>query len=202
MNKLMNNSSLFTKSPVLTLNAICISCRIGSEQTLVDWIRRKLGLTAFYPTRIQEEWHKGTWVDRVKPIIDGYVFMYTDAILPAVDALQQLSMTRVLHYDKNDYALYGTDLEFAEWLWKNNGQIGVSEVTMEGKDFVILGGPMKDYQHHIQKVMKQKRYAIVDMSIGGAMKQTFTSFRWMRLIDGRYVHSDNAEIRFNQLQVS
>ena len=188
---------------ISSLKSICVSCRIGSEQTLIKRIKQELGLTALYATRVQEEWHKeGYWVEAVKPIIDGYVFVYMENVKPAVEWIHQFSAAHVLRYDKDDYTLYGNDLDFAEWLWKNNGQIGVSEAMMEGRDFVILSGPMKDYQHHIQKVIKNKQYAVVDMSIGGAMKHTFASFRWMRRLDGCYVHSDNAEIRFNQMHTS
>ena len=180
------------------LKAICVSCRIGSEQNLIEIIQRNLGLTALYPMREQEDWSHGVWLHRVKPIIDGYIYVYTPDIIPTVKWINQLSMTRVLHYDEDDYALYGNDLDFAEWLWKNNGRIGVSEAIMEGKDFVILDGPMSEYKNHIQKINKQKRYAVVDMSIGGVMKNTFASFRWMSLIDGHYVHCDTKELHYRQ----
>ena len=102
----------------------CLFCATGSERTVVDEIhKRRLG-KALFPTRVRRVLRNRVWTDVDAALLPGYVFVYMDDL--SVERSKFLSMknvVRVLTYPSDVDTLHGTDLDFANWLWRKNGRI-------------------------------------------------------------------------------
>jgi transcriptional antiterminator NusG len=88
-------------------------------------------------------------------------------------------LNRILRYDDNCIELQGDDLAFAEWVLKYDGKIGVSKVMTVGDRIKVYEGPLKDYEGVIKKVNKQRRSALVEVSVGSSTKNIWLAFEWI-----------------------
>ena len=96
-------------------------------------------------------------------------------------------VSRVLQYGNGAYLLCGEDMAFANWVYEQNGQVGLSRVMMAGDEMVIIDGPMKDYEGRIKRVDKHNRYAEIEITLDGKVRTVWLGFQWMMFKDGQMV---------------
>lgn len=58
--------------------------------------------------------------------------------------LKDSAVLKLLSYGDGEYALRGTDLEFIDWIKKNNGIIEMSSAVKVGSMIEFVAGPLKD----------------------------------------------------------
>ncbi len=56
----------------------------------------------------------------------------------------------------NTKKLRGHDLEFIQWLKRQNGMIGISKAIQIGTKIKIIDGPLKKYEGNIIKINKRQ----------------------------------------------
>lgn len=169
---------------------ICVSCLPGSERLICNSIRENLGLPALYPTWTRELWKENRFVPHTQPVLSGYIFVYTDNF-NCIGKLKRMDKVyRVLQYGDGTYDLYGEDRAFAQWVFEQNGQIGLSRAMMTGDEMVIIDGPMKDYEGKIKRIDKHNRYAQIEITLDGITRTICLGFQWMTYKDGVMVRWD------------
>lgn len=166
----------------------CVSCDAGSESMLRDDLLRQLPDTVvLYPVFDREELKGGVWTVKTRPLIAGYVFVYSETPIEPFEFYRCERVNRVLGYlekGHNEYALTGQDLEFARWIFSHEGHIGVSKAMLVGDQTKIIDGPLKRYEGEILKIDRRRRSALVAVSVGESIKNIWLSFHWMTLKNG------------------
>ncbi|MEN6470746.1 MAG: hypothetical protein ABFC62_04685 [Clostridiaceae bacterium] len=166
----------------------CTSCDAGSESALRgDLTRQFPGALALYPVFDREELKNGKWVVKTRPLLPGYVFLYSQTPIAPHEFYRSLRVNRLLGYAgqaHSEYALTGEDLDFAQWILSHEGRIGVSRAMLVGDKTVIIDGPLKRYEGEILKIDRRRRSALVAVSVGEMTKSVWLSFHWMALKDG------------------
>lgn len=164
--------------------AYCVSCNAGSEAQLCKDICRELpDAAALYPLFDRKELRRGEWSLRPRPLVPGYVFVYTQERVDAAALYRCERANRVLSYGRcngeAEHALQGADLAFAQWVYENNGHLGVSQAVMVGDEAKIIAGPLASYQGEILKINRKKHCALVSISVGDTAKEIWLALEWM-----------------------
>lgn len=156
----------------------CLFCRTGKERAVMRRIHDSFPCIPISPRVVREEKKRGEWISRQEPLLPGYLFLYAWEDLPVFRIQGLPDVLRFLSYD-GDYKLDGDDLEFAKWVFKYEGLIGVSQAFREGDHIVVNGGPLKDYEGSIVTVNKRKRIAKVHVPLQSGIKAVWMSFAWI-----------------------
>ena len=94
----------------------------------------------------------------------GYVFFDADTEPAWNRILKDSAVLKLLSYGDGEYALRGTDLEFIDWIKKNNGIIEMSSAVKVGSMIEFVAGPLKDMNGKIIKINRSRRQ--VQVSFG------------------------------------
>ena len=97
----------------------CLFCTTGKEELVVQAVEEKGWGKAIFPKRSSPVRKGGEWIEAFKPLLPGYVFVYSDiGQVQQRDFLNVSHVIRVLSYDGERDELTGRDLEFAGWIWQ------------------------------------------------------------------------------------
>ncbi|MDO4544146.1 MAG: hypothetical protein Q4C01_06290 [Clostridia bacterium] len=160
--------------------AFCIFCASGHENRTVEAIEREFsGAKAYFATFEREERKDGVWYKRTLPLISGYVFVYSNELLDVLRLKRTIGVYRLLQYEDGEYALRGSDLDFAKWIWTSGGNIGLSKAIKKGSRVEIVSGPLARYAGVIKDVNNQRRSALVEIEVGEMKRDVWLSFEWL-----------------------
>jgi transcription antitermination factor NusG len=150
------------------LQAYCILCRTGAEQEVKQKIETFMtGIEAIVPTRILEEKKDRQWQKVERPLLPGYVFLYSAGELPH-DLIWKINhLYRILQYERGLRSLQSEDRDYAFWLYRHQGQIKPSTVLQEGETIRVIDGPLLDATGTITRLDKRHRRAWVSFSFDG-----------------------------------
>ena len=166
----------------------CVSCDAGSEGVLRNDLLRQLPNTGvLFPVVDREELKSGIWAVKTRPLIPGYVFIYSEEPIEPHAFYRCERVTHLLGYleqTHREHALSGSDLDFARWVLSHDGHIGVSRAMLVGDKTTIIDGPLKRYEGEILKIDRRRRSALVAVSVGEMTKNIWLSFHWITLKDG------------------
>ncbi|MEA4969586.1 MAG: hypothetical protein VB051_03540 [Candidatus Pelethousia sp.] len=166
----------------------CASCDAGSENALKsDLKRRFLDALAISPVLAREELKNGVWGVKIRPLLPGYVFVYSQEPIASSAFYRCQRVNRLLGYAgpmHSEYALSGGDLDFAQWVLSHEGHISVSRAMLVGDRMQVIDGPLKRYEGEILKIDRRRRRALICVSVGEMTKNVWLSFHWMTLKEG------------------
>jgi transcription antitermination factor NusG len=161
-------------------NYYCIALpRAGVESRLAKRLNKtfekadaeSVGFLALCPEKEVMLQHHGKWEKVTKPMTPGYVMVRSTANPLFVQNLLYDAGNggRLLRYGNDgDYALYGRDLHYAQWVFSYDGLIGLSKVKfVPGNPVQVISGPLASMQGLVTKVEKKGRKAWVDLSMMG-----------------------------------
>lgn len=134
---------------------------------------------ALIPQIEKDERRQGVWRRVRHNMLPGYVFLFSDCQLDCAELSRLSGVIKILGYDTGDHALHGSDREFAVWLYRNSGCIGVSTAVAEGSRIRVTGGPLLDYAGCIKEVNRSKRIAKVAVSVDDVIRDVWMSFEWL-----------------------
>ncbi|MDD3401473.1 MAG: hypothetical protein PHT58_07605 [Eubacteriales bacterium] len=159
---------------------ICVFCISGQEKNTVEAIEREFPhARAMFATFERDERKNGEWVRRRLPLLNGYVFVYSDDLVDMLRLSRLIGVYRPLKYEDGAYSLRGADLDFARWIYENEGNIGVSQAIKIGNRIEVVGGPLAAYKGVIKDVNNQRRSALVTIEVGEMKKDVWLSFEWL-----------------------
>ena len=161
-------------------HSYCVFCRTGTESETAELIGNDKECVVIIPKIEREECHSGVWKRITKNMLPGYIFIFSDDALELSDIRRRGGVIKLLRYDEEDYDLRGDDRNFAEWIYKNEGVIGVSTAVKEGTKIKVTGGPLLDYAGSIIEVKRQKRIAKVRITLGEITRDVWVSFEWLK----------------------
>ena len=146
--------------------AYCLFCRCGAEKALAQLIElTQPEITAKAAFRDKHRRCKGVSTTERSPFMQGYVFLYADSPIERDTLRKFMNAYRLLDYYEGDTAeLHGGDLEFAKWIYENDGIIGISTVRTEKGATKVLSGPMLRLADSVVRFDKHTRNALVRIS--------------------------------------
>ena len=154
--------------PESDLQAYCILCRTGAEQEVKQKVESFMtGIEAIVPSRVIEEKKDRQWRKVERPLLPGYVFLYSASDLPH-DLIWKIGhLYRILQYERGLRGLQGEDRDYAFWLYRHQGQIKPSTVLEEGGTIRVIDGPLLDATGKITRLDKRHRRAWVQFTFDG-----------------------------------
>lgn len=150
--------------------AYCVFCRSGFERKAAEEINRiygERGVTAMAPVRVLKERRSGSVREVARPFLSGYVFVFGRARIEPACFGAIRDVIRVLRYPGGGCELSGQDLAYADFIFGNNGVIGISDILCEGGEVKVLSGPLEAYRGTIVKLDKRKQRVLLRIGIGG-----------------------------------
>ena len=141
----------------------CLFCKVGSEKTVAREISDDTkGVLAIVPERLRYRRSQGTATEEKAILFPGYVFFETDDLdYRARELNRHRDVYRVLMTSDGEWALDGSDREFAERFFENNGLIGFSKAYKENDRIRILDGFLKENEGKIIRVNMHAKTAQV-----------------------------------------
>ena len=93
-----------------------------------------------------------------------------------VDFLALGYVIRVLSYGKGQEALTGRDLEFADWIWRQDGRVGMMKALQIGDWIEITDGAFKALKGTIVKMDRRRKTFLVSLDGAGAVRQIWLTY--------------------------
>ena len=143
----------------------CLFCKTGSEKQVAAEIEKQQDIRAL--VAIQEK-HKRIGkkyeIDR-RVFLPGYLFLYTNEEL-RFDTIRKISNVYRILGDRNEICeLNGYDRSFAEWLYLNDGIVGISRIRVSNGNLSVRSGPMRFFLSKIVKIDKHTKNALARISL-------------------------------------
>ena len=163
------------------IHTYCLMCRTGTEKNVVREIARAAPLLeAIAPVRILREKRSSTWRSIEKPLLPGYVFVYSvTSEIPASVLRRIRNIYKILDYDQGLRRLREEDHAYAMWLYRYHGEIEPSKVLAEGQRVIAIEGPLSDVCGTIVRLDKRKRKAWVEFDFDGHKRRVSLSAEWI-----------------------
>ena len=159
----------------------CITCKASFENK-VELILKNMGYNVISALTERKFFVKGKVVDELRSIIPGYVFFEHENLLDGFFWKEICKMDYIffpLKYPDNERALRGKDLEFINWLRKNNGIIKISKVIEIGTKIKVMEGPLKDLDGKIVKINKRQKCAGIKLEGEGIDRIIWLSYEYI-----------------------
>lgn len=146
----------------------CIYCKKNKEKSVANSISMlNKNIFAVAPTKLLYEKRKGRWISKEVSLIPNYVFVYANKKID-INKLARLSDVYVpVQYGDGQRELIGKDLEYALWIYKNQGSIQISKYIQCGETIKVVEGPLTNCVGTIQKMDKHKRRIWISLDFAG-----------------------------------
>jgi transcription antitermination factor NusG len=163
----------------------CLFCITGREEQVVRAINKWPDTQAIFPKRIKRYRHMKEWEEVESALLPGYVFVYSDRILSAEEYVlmhRTDGVIRMLRHENNapDGELIGVDRRFADWIWNNDGVIGVLDAVRIGEWVEIVDGVLKTLNARVVQMDRRKQMAKLELDIVGSAKHVWLSFDYFK----------------------
>jgi transcription termination/antitermination protein NusG len=159
----------------------CINVKAGEEKKVAKMIQTAFpGVEAHSIMKMKHRRSKGVRSYSSEIMVPGYILFSAFKDMQVSQFLSITSVNRILTYEDHDWHLRGDDQFFSNWIFNNNGMIGISVVFMEGDEIKIIDGPLKQIEGKIIRINKRCQNALVVL---GLKQQTFNvwlPFEWMK----------------------
>ncbi|MGN0183687.1 MAG: transcription termination/antitermination NusG family protein [Aristaeellaceae bacterium] len=163
----------------------CLFCKTGKEESIVRLIHEKGWGRVLFPQRIKTVMRDGAWTEVLFPLLPGYVFVYQS---PGDGKNRDFwglpYVIRVLAYDDGSDVLFGRDLEFADWIWRQDGRIGPMKAAQINDRIEITDGAFKNLRGTVTRMDKRRKTVRVALETLGAPKQIWLAYEIVERIDG------------------
>lgn len=131
-------------------DAYCLNTFLNKEIDLCDELNTNYEHILVLPIRKKSYQSKNGIKEVIeKPFVSNYVFVF----LPKEEHIYNIKSNNILYKVLNktidEGRLFGSDLEYAELILKNNGVIDISKAIKEGTKIRILSGPLKELEAYI-----------------------------------------------------
>lgn len=163
----------------------CLFCNTGKEMAVVHAIHENGWGRAIFPQRIRTIRKGREQIETLVPLLPGYVFIYSDQVIPRRDELMKLRhVIRVLAYGSDGQdRLVGRDLEFADWLWRLDGRIGIMKALQVGDRIEIVDGVFKELHGTIIRMDKRQKTVCISLETEGTPKQIWLAYEIVEKVD-------------------
>lgn len=165
----------------------CLFCHTGQEETVVKAIQENGWGRAIFPQRVKTLQRGRERIETLAPLVPGYVFVYSEQATVRRDELRSLRhVIRVLAYgEAGKDELVGRDREFADWLWKLDGKIGVMKALQIGDSIKIIDGVFQQLRGTITQMDRRRQTIRVELDTQGAIRYIWLAYDIVDKLDAK-----------------
>lgn len=155
----------------------CLFCETGKEDSVVEHVHKNGWGHAIFARRSGTVRKNGKWVEMLRPLLPSYVFVYFGwERARNVELTAMPHVIRVLHYGDGQGNLTGRDLEFADWIWRQKGRIGVMKALQIGDWIEITDGVFKELRGTIIKMDRRRKTFLVSLDGAGVVRRLWLTY--------------------------
>ncbi len=149
----------------------CVFCRTGFENSIEGRLKLR-GYETLLPKIKKWRPYNGKLTEKELCLLPGYVFFETEEPIDPGAINIMPNIIKLLQYDDGEYALRGSDLEFAEWARRHGCMIESTKVIKEGTKIRFIEGPLCDINGKVIKVNKSRRQVQIELNQTGGLLST------------------------------
>ena len=151
----------------------------GKEEDLAEELNGKYEDTYCLVLRrmVHRSEHGRKW-DEEAVLIKGYVFIYVPSNYDIRYIRSDNNPYKILKWQLDLGKLFGEDLEYAAWVLKQNGLIGVSKAIRVNQKVKIVEGPLAELEGYIIKYSPRNRNCLVEINFMNRKVQTWLPFEY------------------------
>ena len=155
----------------------CVCVRAGAERRAAGYINQMWpGVDATGLERVFYRSVNGVRHTEKQQLMSGYIFLRLYELPPATELPHIPGFIRVLDYRPGEWELAGSDLAFAEYVFANNGVLGISKACKIGDRIRLVEGPLKDMEGSILKMDRHRKNGLVEIGYHGRSFQVWLPF--------------------------
>ena len=121
--------------------------------------------------------HGKKW-DEENVLIKGYVFIYVPKNYDIRYIKSDNNPYKILKWQLDLGKLFGEDYEYALWVLRQDGLIGVSKAIKVNEKVKIVDGPLAQMEGYIVKYSKRNRNCLVEIEFMNQTIRTWLPFEW------------------------
>lgn len=110
-------------------------------------------------------------------LIKRYIFVYVEKNV-SMRFLSEIGSLLYINDCDDKGKLVGENFEFANWVLKIDGLLGISKAIMKDGLVKITDGPLHEMEDKIVKYSKRNRNCYVRMNIADILIETWLPFEW------------------------
>jgi len=140
----------------------------GKEDAAVAILQKMfLGIELIYPRR-RVSWRKqGSYIDLVRPLFDGYLFIsYPKDKIRAFDQalrMRNLNIAWLVYSGGELVPILNEERQLIQKLMGSEGIVEVSTVEKQHEQFQVVKGPLVGLEHIVTKVSRRNRRITVEI---------------------------------------
>lgn len=156
----------------------CLFCTTGKEQAVAKAIEAAGRGRALFPQRTKRILKNHVWEEQPCALLPGYVFVYSDEEQPDYKGFggAQHILRTLMYGSDGSTALIGRDREFADWLWRLNGHVGVLKALQVGDRIEIVDGVFKQLRGTITRMDRRRKTVRVDLDTEGLLRHIWLAY--------------------------
>ena len=155
----------------------CLFCISGKELFVAESIeRRSHFVQARAVCQTKRITKKGKTELCTNVVLHGYVMLKAIADLDINREIPQEGVISLLTYSDGNWCLFGEDEEYAKWVFKNDGVIGLSKAYTIGDRITIIDGPLKELEGRITRIDRRNKNGQVTIMFGGREIKVWLGF--------------------------
>lgn len=136
------------------------------------------------PKRKLNEKHKGVFVEIVKTMFPGYVFIKTDNAWDVYNKTRHLSsLYRFLNSDAVIQEIRLEEISNLVYMIDDKGVIGVSDIYVENDKIIVTKGPLMYYNGLVKKVDRRNHRIKILFQFNGEMHFINISINFIEKLD-------------------
>ena len=154
----------------MPMYAYCLFCETQRCRTIAEYISKVYGYRCIYPRIIQRKWVRGASVEERHDWLPGYLFIYTEEkIIPRFDIN---GIVRCL----GNRELAGTDLAFAEMIYRENGIIGIIPLIKDAGRCSIADPSWNEISGRVIKMDHERKRCCIEYEFDGQTRTIWTGY--------------------------
>lgn len=111
-------------------------------------------------------------------LIKGYVFVYVPIDFDIRYIKSDNNPYKILKWKLDLGRLFGDDLEYAHWVLKQDGLIGVSKAIRVNEKVKIVDGPLSEMEGYIVRYSPRNRNCLVELNFMNRTIRTWLPFEY------------------------
>ena len=156
------------------MHAYCLYCETQRCSAIAELIRRHYGYYSFAPMIIQRKWVRGTPTEERHQWLPGYVFLYTEE--PILPRFEIDGIIRCL----GNGELTGSDLSFAEMLYRQQGVLGQVFLINEGDRCIVSDSSWQGMQGKVVKMDRGRKRCCIEFEFDETKRSIWVGYEMLK----------------------
>lgn len=161
----------------------CLFCKTGKEKIVAENVTgSSVDVRAVTMRQMKYKSSHGEKCVEEEVALKGYVFFEAPVGMKPSEVFPKQHIIRILYSESGNWHLYGFDRRFAEWLFQQQGVLGISKAYREGAKVRIHSGPLKALEGKIRRIDKRGRACQVILDFLNKKITMWLGFEWIDLV--------------------